>query len=95
MIDVENIKNIFSSQSIGDFSVYPSIIMNYSLSGTSIDEFNLGYNGKINEIGISKSPRLPFDDALFNGISIFSSQEIIQSNISKGFRNRLPIYFKN
>ena len=95
LTNVDNIKNIFSSQSIGDFFVYPSIIKDYSSSGISIVEFNVGYDGKINEIEIVKSLGQPFDDAIFNGLSIFSSQEIIQSNISKGFRYRLPIYFKN
>ena len=95
LTDFDNIKNIFSSQSIGDFFVYPSIIKDYSLSGISIVEFNVGYDGKINEIEIVKSLGQPFDDAIFNGLNIFSSQEIIQSNISKSFRYRLPIYFKN
>ena len=93
--DIDNIKNIFSSHSIGDFFVYPSIIRNYSLSGISIVEFNVGDDGKINKIEIVKSLGQPFDDAIFDGLSTFSSQEIIQSNISKGFRYRLPIYFKN
>ena len=95
LTDVDNIKNIFSSQSIGDFFIYPSIIKDYSLSGISIVEFNVGYDGKINEIEIVKSLGQPFDDAIFDGLRTFSSQEIIQSNISKGFRYRLPIYFKN
>ena len=95
LTDVDNIKNIFSSQSIGDFFVYPSVLRDYSLSGISVVEFNIGNDGKISEIEIVKSLGQPFDDAIFNGLSTFSSQEIIQSNISKGFRYRLPIYFKN
>ena len=95
LTDADNIKNIFSSQSFGDFFIYPSIIKDYSLSGISVVEFNVSYDGKIDEIEIVKSLGQPFDDAIFNGLSIFSSQEIIQSNISKGFRYRLPIYFKN
>lgn len=95
LTDVDNIKNIFSPQSIRDFFVYPSVLRDYALSGISIVEFNVGDDGKINEIEIVKSLGQPFDDAIFNGLSTFSSQEIIQSNISKGFRYRLPIYFKN
>ena len=93
--EVDNIKNIFSSQSIGELFVYPSIIRDYSLSGISVVEFNVGDDGKIDEIEIVKSLGQPFDDAIFNGLNTFSSQEIIQSIISKGFRYRLPIYFKN
>jgi len=40
---------------------------------------------KINKIQIIKSLGLPFDDAIFNGLSIFS-QEIIQSIIYKSFQ---------
>ena len=95
LTDEDNIKSFFSSQSIADLFVYPNIIRDYSLSGISIVEFNVGNDGKINEIEIVKSLGQPFDDAIFNGLSIFSAQEIIQSNISKDFRYRLPIYFKN
>ena len=95
LTDVDNVKNIFSPQSIKDFFVYPSVLRDYALSGISIVEFNVGDDGKINEIEIVKSLGQPFDDAIFDGLSTFSSQEIIQSSISKGFRYRLPIYFKN
>mgnify|MGYP002869834001 FL=1 len=95
LINVDNIKNIFSAQSIRDFFVYPSVLRDYALSGISIVECNVGDDGKINEIEIVKSLGQPFDDAIFDGLSTFPSQKIIQSNISKGFRYRLPIYFKN
>ena len=95
LTDVDNIKNIFSPQSIRDFFVYPSVLRDYALSGISIVEFNVGDDGKINEIEIVKSLGQPFDDAIFDGLRTFSFQEIIQSNLSKGFRYRLPIYFKN
>ena len=93
--NIENIKNMFSSETIGELFVYPNLIKDYSLSGVSIVEFYVGDDGKINEIEIVKSLGQPFDDAIFDGLSTFSSQEIIQSNISRGFRYRLPIYFKN
>ena len=63
-------KNIFSSKSIRDFFVYPSIIKNYSLSGLSIVEFDVGHDGKINKIEIIKSLGQPFDDAILNGLSM-------------------------
>ncbi len=95
LTDVDNIKNIFSPQSIRDFFVYPSVLRDYALSGILIVEFNVGDDGKINEIEIVKSLGQPFDDAIFNGLDTFATQGIIQSKISKGFRYRLPIYFKN
>ena len=94
-VDVGNIKNLFSSESIGDFFVYPHALKDYSLSGMSIVEFNVNKDGSINDIEILKSLGQPFDDAFFAGLNVFSNQGINQSNISKGFRYRLPIYFKN
>ena len=92
---IENIKNMFSKETIGELFVYPNLIKDYSLSGISIVEFYVGNDGKINEIEIVKSLGQPFDDAIFNGLDTFANQGIIQSKISKGFRYRLPIYFKN
>ena len=93
--NIENIKNMFSPETIGELFVYPNLIKDYSLSGISIVEFYVGNDGKINEIEIVKSLGQPFDDAIFNGLDTFATQGIIQSKISKGFRYRLPIYFKN
>ena len=93
--DIENINNMFSSQSVGNLFDYPDLIKNYSLSGMSIVEFYVEDDGKINEIEIIKSLGQPFDDAIFKGLNTFVCQKIIPSIISKGFRYRLPIYFKN
>ena len=78
-LDIVNIKNMFSSETIGDLFVYPNLIKDYSLSGISIVEFNVGDDGKINEIEIVKSLGQPFDDAIFAGLSIF----FISRNYSK------------
>ena len=94
-LDIVNIKNVFSSETIGELFVYPNLIKDYSLSGISIVEFYVGNDGKINEIEIVKSLGQPFDNAIFTGLDTFTSQGIILSKISKGFRYRLPIYFKN
>ena len=95
IINLGNIKNLFSSESIGDFFVYPHALKDYSLSGMSVVEFNVNKDGSINDIEILKSLGQPFDDAIFAGLNFFANQGINQSNISKGFRYRLPIYFKN
>ena len=94
-VDMGNIKNLFSSESIGDFFVYPHALKDYSLSGMSIVEFNVNKDGSINDIEILKSLGQPFDDAIFAGLNFFANQGMNQSKISKGFRYRLPIYFKN
>ena len=86
---------MFSSETIGEIFVYPNLIKDYSLSGVSIVEFYVGDDEQINEIEIVKSLGHPFDDAIFTGLGTFATQEIIQRKISKGFRYRLPTYFKN
>ena len=95
LVDMSNIKNLFSSESIGDFFVYPHALKDYSLSGMSVVEFNVNKDGSINDIEILKSLEQPFDDAIFSGLNVFANQGLNQSKISKGFRYRLPIYFKN
>ena len=94
-VDMGNIKNLFSSESIGDFFVYPHALKDYSLSGMSVIEFNVNKDGSINDIEILKSLGQPFDDAIFSGLNVFANQCMNQSKISKGFRYRLPFYFKN
>ena len=61
----------------------------------SVVEFNVNKDGSINDIEILKSLGQPFDDAIFSGLNVFANQCMNQSKISKGFRYRLPIYFKN
>ena len=92
---VDNIKQMFSSQSIGEFFVYPHLIKDYSLSGISIVEFSVAVDGTINDIEILKSLGQPFDDAIFDGLNTFAADKINQSYIAEGFRYRLPIFFKN
>ena len=94
-VDMGNIKNLFSSKSIGDFFVYPHALKDYSLSGMSVVEFNVNKDGSINDIEILKSIGQPFDDAIFTGLNVFANQGMNKSKILKGFRYILPIYFKN
>ena len=94
-VDIGNIKNLFSSESFGDFFVYPHALKDYSLSGMSVVEFNVNKDGSINDIEILKSLGQPFDDEIFTGLNVFANQGMNQNKISKGFRYRLPIYFKN
>ena len=92
---VNDIREIFSSQNISGLFSYPSLVKDYSLSGISIVEFNVDIHGQINEIEILKSLGQPFDEAIFNGLNTFTTHKILHRKILKGFRYRLPIYFKN
>mgnify|MGYP001500885239 FL=1 len=67
MTDTENIKNMFSSETIVELNIYPNMIKDFSLSKISIVKFYVGNGGKVNEIEIVKSLVRPFNDAIFNG----------------------------
>ena len=83
---MSNIKNLFSSDYIGDFFVYPQALKDYSLSGMSVVEFNVNKDGSINHIIILKSLGQLFNDAIFAGLNVFANQGMNQIKISKGFR---------
>ncbi len=67
MTNTENIKNMFSSETIVELNIYPNMIKDFSLSKISIVKFYVGNGGKVNEIEIVKSLVRPFNDAIFNG----------------------------
>tara|TARA_B100000963_G_C22317954_1_gene533005 strand:+ start:241 stop:444 length:204 start_codon:yes stop_codon:yes gene_type:complete len=67
LTDTENIKNMFSSETIVELNIYPNMIKDFSLSKISIVKFYVGNGGKVNEIEIVKSLVRPFNDAIFNG----------------------------
>ncbi len=89
------IKKDFSEKNINEHINYPGLIRDYSLSGISVVEFNVDKHGNIKNVEILKSLGQPFDVAILNGLQSFTSQEMLESQFSKGFRYRLPIYFKN
>ena len=69
-LDMGNTKNLFSSESIGDFFVYPHALEDYSLSVMLIVEFIINRDGLINDIEILKSLGQPLDDAIFAGLNV-------------------------
>ena len=89
------IKKIFSEKNINQYINYPSVIRDYSLSGISVVEFDVDNYGNIKNVEIIKSLGQPFDDAILNGLQSFTTQEMLANQIFKGFRYRLPIFFKN
>ena len=82
---MDNIKNLFSSESIGDFFVYPHALKDYSLSGMSVVEFNVNKDGSINDIEILKSLGQPFDDAIFSGLNVFANQGMNRARYQRVF----------
>ena len=85
-VNIGNIKNLFSSDSISDFFVYPQALKDYSLSIMSVVEFNVNKDGSINHIIILNSLGQLFNDAIFAGLNVFANQGMNPIKISKGFR---------
>ena len=81
---------------IGDrYFIYPSSLIEYSVSGSSLIEFNLNSSGQVVNLKIIESLGIPFDKSIIDGLSHFVSNEII--SISDNIKNqyRLEIKFKN
>ena len=93
--EVQSIKKVAPENIISKHIIYPNIIRDYSLSGTSVVEFNIDKYGYIQNIEIVKAIGQPFDIAILNGLQSFTSHEMLKGQFSKELRYSLPIYFKN
>tara|TARA_Y100000816_G_C26007112_1_gene526401 strand:- start:39 stop:401 length:363 start_codon:yes stop_codon:yes gene_type:complete len=78
-----------------NYFVYPYNIIDYSVSGTSLIEFNLNVNGEVENLQIIKSLGIPFDKSIIDGLGRFVSNEIISINDNIKNQYRLEIKFKN
>ena len=84
------------STMIGDkYFIYPSNVIEYSVSGSSLIEFNLNSTGEVENLQIIKSLGIPFDKSITDGLGLFVSNEIIsiEDNIKNQYR--LEIKFEN
>ena len=82
-------------EEIGQYFQYPDYALSHSISGTSIIEFDVTKNSKLDNIRIINSLGPDFDEAIMNGLSKFSSEKLKFLNIKSGFRYRLPLKFQN
>ena len=81
---------------VGDkYFIYPSNVIEYSVSGSSLIEFNLNSRGEVENLQIIESLGIPFDKSIIDGLSHFVSNEIIsiEDNIKNQYR--LEIKFEN
>ena len=94
--DTENIYNQDWSKNIcKKYFSYPTNLMNYSISGSSIIEFTVNYNGKIENLNFIKSLGYPFDQSIIEGLNDFISEKF-NSNKKQATKNyRLKIKFEN
>ena len=81
---------------IGDkYFIYPSNVIEYSISGSSLIEFNLNSKGEVENLQIIESLGIPFDKSIIDGLSNYVSNEIVWINDNNRNQYRLEIKFEN
>tara|TARA_Y100000741_G_scaffold122978_1_gene92543 strand:+ start:113 stop:475 length:363 start_codon:yes stop_codon:yes gene_type:complete len=81
---------------IGDkYFIYPSNVIEYSVSGSSLIEFNLNSRGEVENLQIIESLGIPFDKSIIDGLSLYVSNEIVSINDNIKNQYRLEIKFEN
>ncbi len=80
---------------VDNYFIYPSNIIEYSVSGSSLIEFNLNSRGEVENLQIIKSLGIPFDKSIIDGLGLFVSNEIISIDDNIKNQYRLEIKFEN
>ena len=78
-----------------NYFVYPSNLVQYSVSGSSLIEFNLNSKGEVENLLILESLGIPFDKSIIDGLSLYVSNEIASINDTLNNQYRLEIKFEN
>ena len=90
-----NEKNNVLSMAGDNFFVYPYDIIDYSVSGSSLIEFNLNSKGEVENLQIIESLGIPFDKSIIDGLSYYVSKKIISARNNFNNQYRLEIKFEN
>ena len=77
------------------YFIYPSNVIEYSVSGSSLIEFNLNSRGEVESLQIIESLGIPFDKSIIDGLSHYVSNEIVLINDNIKNQYRLEIKFEN
>ena len=94
--ELESFENREPATEIGDkYFVYPSNVIEYSVSGSSLIEFNLNSKGEVENLQIIESLGIPFDNSIIEGLDHYVSNEIISINDNIKNQYRLEIKFEN
>ena len=67
------------SNTLDHFFVYPSDVIDYSVSGSSLIDFNLNFNSDVKNLHIIESLGIPFDKSIIDGLSYFLYKKIISA----------------
>ena len=86
--------NVLSMAS-DNYFVYPHDIIDYSVSGSSLIEFNLNSKGEVENLQIIESLGIPFDKSIIDGLSHYVSKKIISARNNFNNQYRLKIKFEN
>ena len=94
--ELKSFENRESATMIGDkYFVYPSNVIEYSVSGSSLIEFNINSRGEVENLHIIESLGIPFDKSIIDGLNLFVSNEIISIDDNIKNQYRLKIKFEN
>ena len=77
------------------YFIYPTNLIEYSVSGSSLIEFNLNSKGEVENLQIIESLGIPFDNSIIEGLDHYVSNEIISINDNIKNQYRLEIKFEN
>ena len=78
-----------------NYFIYPPNLIEYSISGSSLIEFNLNSKGEVEKLLILESLGIPFDKSIIDGLSHYVSNEIILINDNLKNQYRLEVKFEN
>ena len=94
--DSENIYNQDWSKNIcKKYFSYPTNLINYSISGSSVIEFTINNNGKIENLNFIKSLGYPFEQSIIEGLNNFISEKLNSNKKQANKKYRLKIKFEN
>ena len=94
LVKGNQINNVLSMSS-DNYFVYPYDIIDYSVSGSSLIEFNLNSKGEVENLQIIESLGIPFDKSIIDGLSHYVSKKIINARNNFNNQYRLEIKFEN
>ena len=91
----ENEKSKVLSKANDNYFVYPHNVIDYSVSGSSLIEFNLNSNAEVKNFHIIESLGIPFDKSIIDGLGHYLSKKIFPKKNNFNNKYRLEIKFEN
>ena len=83
------------SNTLDHFFIYPSDVIDFSVSGSSLIEFNLNSNVEVRNLYIIECLGIPFNKSITGGLGHYLSKKIISVRSNFNNQYRLEINFKS